>query len=379
MVETELAQHLPAIRALAARWLPVVADDSAVRAEAGNFVCSPVGLWLALGVVAAGARMDTARELRDLLGAAGPDAAVAATAAVHAIRQTAGLTVATGAWARTPIYRAFRDGLPQVHFGHLDPDDPAAVDSWVSRATHGMITRLPARPTEETQLLLVNALAVRADWETPFPRLNTADRPFTDAHGGRHRVPTMVKDLPRPSHAWTAPGPTGGTVEVVALRCAAREGQEQAQVSLVLGEPGRTAAEVLPAAWAPHEVRRPIDADQITVAVPRLSLRTPLDPSRHLPALGAGQVLTPMADLSEMSPEPLRVGQIAQETRLRIDELGVAAAAVTEVPAHRKSVTERLPRIRHIAFDRPFGLVVFAGGSGVPLFAAWQASAPRAA
>jgi hypothetical protein len=53
------------------------------------------------------------------------------------------------------------------------------------------------------------------------------------------------------------------------------------------------------------------------------------------------------------------------------------AAAVTEVLVHTKSVIDVPPRIRHIAFDRPFGLVVFAGGSGVPLFTGWQASAPR--
>lgn len=378
MVERELASELSAIRALASRWLTVVADDPAVRAAGGDFVCSPAGLWLTLAVVAAGARADTARELRELLGEAGPEAAVAATATVRAIAQTAGLAATTSAWARGPIYRAFRDGLPTVHFGHLDPDDPAALDAWVSRATQGMITRLPDPPTDETHLLLVNSLALRADWETPFRYVDTADLPFTDAHGTEHRVPTMARALPRPSHAWTVPARSGGAVEVVALRCAARDGRERAQVSLLLGEPGRTAAEVLPAAWAPHELRRPVDADQVTVAVPRLSLRTGLDPARHLGALGAGQVLTEWADLSAMSPEPLRVGRIAHETWLRADERGVTAAAVTEALALPRSVAESPPRIRHIAFDRPFGLVVFAGGSGVPLFTAWQASAPRA-
>lgn len=386
MSDITLTQYVPAIRALAGRWLGQVAADPGVRAAGGDFVCSPAGLWLTLAAVAAGAREATAAELRKLLGVAGPDAAAAATQAARAL-VTDAVAVGTAVWARTPVYREFRESLPEIGFGHLDPARPAALDTWVREATRGLITALPERPDADALLVLVNALALTARWQTPFDRKDTRERAFTDAAGTEHGVPTMFRRMPFPQHAWTVPGhpstepghSSPDDVDVVAIRCRAPEGQAPAQVSFVLGAPGRPADEVLAAAWAPRDQRRPVDADAVTIAVPRLSLRTHLDAARHLARLGLDRATSGLADFSGMSPEPLRISRVAQESLLKVDELGVEAASVTQTEYVTRSVVSRPPRIRHIAFDRPFGIVVFDGTTGAPLFTAWQSSAPRPA
>jgi serpin B len=379
-MKTGLMQQVSAIRGLAERWLAEVAGDPAVRAEDGNFVCSPTGLWLALTAASTGARAGTAQELRSLVGAAGPEAAAAARAATAALAGTGGLTVATGVWARTPVYREYRESLPEIRFGHLDPSAPdaaSAIDTWVREVTRGLIGGLPLRQDREVLLVLVNALALQADWQSPFRPQDTVDRPFTDERGVEHRVPTMFQKLPRPTHAWTAPSRSGSPVNVVALRCMAGHGQEPVQVSFVLGEPGQPAAEVLPAAWAPHDQRRPMEADAVTFALPRLRLRTGLDVTQHLPALGAAQAASRLADFSGISPEPLTIGQFVQESVLKVNERGLEASAVTGY-SHVLSASVRPPLIQHIAFDRPFGIVVF-DGSAIPLFTAWQSAAPMGA
>ncbi|MET8450282.1 serpin family protein [Streptomyces sp. NPDC005209] len=380
MTKTGLPQHVPAIRELAERWQAQVASDPVVGAGDGDFVCSPAGLWLALSAAAAGARAGTAKELRSLLGMAGPDAGATATSVTSELAGTGGLTVATGMWARTPLYRDYRESLPHISFGHLDPnslDALAAVDAWVRKATRGLIGTLPLAVNEEVLLVLVNALSLKADWVSPFRPQDTADLPFTDGRGIEHQVPTMFQTLPRPTHAWTAPGTSGSPVDVVALRCQARQGQEPVQVRFVLGEPGLPPADVLPAAWAPHGLRQPVEADAVTLALPRLHLRTGLDVTRHLAELGVRQAVSELADFSGMSPEPLMISQIVQESLLKVNERGLEAAAVTGY-SHVRSVSDRPPVIRHIAFDRPFGVVVFDGG-GIPLFTAWQSTAPRGA
>lgn len=379
-----LASYVPAVRALAERWLVAVERDPDVRAAGGDFACSPTGVWLTLSAAAAGARGGTARELEGLLGAAGARAAQAASDATRALAETDAVAVATGMWSRTPVYRAFRESLPDIRFGQFDPADPSAVDAWVREATGGLVGRLPGAMAPDTLLLLVNALALKAKWAAPFKRQDTKDRAFTDASGVAHQVPTMFKRLPQPGHAWTVEGPSGDTVEVVAMRCLERPGRQPgqagapAQVSFVLGAPGRTAAEVLPAAWAPAGRRRPVEADRVTIALPRLSLRTQLDVARHLEPLGAGQVRSTHADFSGLSPEPLRISAVVQESLVKVDELGVEAAARTEAHFTTRSAQTAVPRIRHIAFDRPFGIVIFDGPSGIPLFTAWQSAAPRA-
>ncbi|MEO3752966.1 serpin family protein [Streptomyces sp. B6B3] len=364
-----LVEHGGAVRALAERWLAEQRD------AASDVVHSPAGLWLALAAVAAGAEGDTADELRALLGVAGEEAAAAATGVARELAGTDALGVATGVWSRVPVYRAFRESLPDIGFGPLQ--EPEAIDAWVRDATDGLIERLPVRVAADTLLVLVNALLLKARWETPFEGSSTHDRPFTDAAGVAHAVPTMHGSVPL-GDAWRAPAAGGDEpVEVVQLRCATETGGLPAVVRFVLGPEGAPAGRVLPAAWAGPERRTGLDAEQVVLALPRLALRGSEDLLPRLRALGMRTAGTRAADFSRLSPEPLRISEVVQECVLRVAERGVEAAAVTAV-AMRAGSAYRPRRVHAVRFDRPFGVVVLDGSGTVPLFTAWQASAPAA-
>ncbi|MFH9238023.1 serpin family protein [Streptomyces anulatus] len=359
-----------AVQRLAERWIRDGMAAGEGRGGTGTgtgFVCSPAGLWLALAAVAAGARGATAAELRALLGTADREAAPAVTALARELARTGALGVATRVWSRVPVLPAFQEALPDVRF---DPMDPAAADAWVREATGGLIERLPLEITDETVLALVNVLALKARWEKPFEAWRTHDLPFTDAAGAVAPVPTMVKDVP-PADAWTA-----GGAYVVELRCATEPGGGPgARVRLVLGEPGAGAGRVLPVGWAPRTAGVPLDTDRVTIGLPRLTLRTRVPVTGQLASLGVRLALTDAADFSGLSLEPLAVSDVVQEAVLKIAEEGVEAAAVTVV-AMRAGSAPRPQRVHHIAFDRPFGVVVLAGTEDTPLFTAWQAEAP---
>lgn len=355
------ARVLPAaaVRGIAQRWLP--------KLGGGDFVCSPAGLWLALGAVAAGARGETADELRELLGVADEEAAHAVTEAVRDLAGTDALAVATGVWSRAPVHRAWREALVGIGHGPMDPD---GIDQWVREATDGLVERLPVRITGDTLLLLVNALALKARWEHPFEGSRTFHRAFTDASGQASQVPTMHGTVPA-GDAWTV----DGRVRVVELRCEATGKSRPARVRFVLGEEGAAPADVLPAAWAPVGRRTAIDADDVVLALPRLALRTTVDATDHLAELGVRLAMSDAADFSALSPEPLAISQVVQESVLKVAEKGVEAAAVTAVPMRPGSAIR--PRsVERISFDRPFGVVVSDGTGEVPLFTAWQATAP---
>ncbi|MDI3389674.1 serpin family protein [Streptomyces sp. B-S-A8] len=370
----QIEKALPAaeVRRLAERWLPHLGGGDA------DFACSPTGLWLALASVAAGARGRTAEELRVLLGAAGEEASAAVTEGARALAGTEALAVATGVWSRLPVYRAYREALPDIGFGPMDPDE---IDAWVDRATGGLVPRLPVRITEAMQLVLVNALALKARWALPFEAPTTRPKPFADASGRQHEVATMHGPVP-PGQAWDVTS-TGGDARVVELACAPPESagpaavpSAAAKVRFVLGAPGAEPAQVLPLAWAPAEQRRRIDAGAVRVALPKLSLRTTVEAVRHLEELGIRQAFLASADFSGLSPEEIAVSQVVQETVVKVAEQGVEAAAATVVAmrgagAHRPSEPTEL-----IAYDRPFGIVVLDGSGTVPLFTAWQAQVP---
>ncbi|MEV8224681.1 serpin family protein [Streptomyces sp. NPDC079167] len=352
-----------AVQRLGEQWIRELA-----RPGGGGFVCSPAGLWLALTAVAAGARTETAAELRTLLGVADHEAAAVVTEAARDWERTEALNVATRVWNSVPLRPEYEASLPDVGFG---PVDAAEIDAWVCERTGGLIERLPLDTGGDIALVLVNVLALKALWELPFPMSRTREVPFTDAAGTSVHVPTMHAPVPR-GDAWTTSG-----AYVVELRCRAEPGgPAPARVRFVLGEPGEDAARVLPLAWAPEASRDPVDADAVTWALPRFTLRTRIGITAQLPALGV-RLATDVAaaDLSGLSPVPLHISDVVQEAVVKIAEKGVEAAAVTVVAARAAGAVPRT--VRHIAFDRPFGIVVLDGSSDVPLFAGWQADIPE--
>ncbi|MGW7005299.1 serpin family protein [Streptomyces sp. NPDC054933] len=357
------------MRQVTHRWLESVANT-----PGGDFAASPAGLWLALATISVGARGATAAAFGELLET-GTEPAAAVAETVRGLEKTDALAMATGVWSRSPLYGEFRAALPDVGFGELDDASPAAIDAWVREATGGLIERLPLDLLPSTRLLLVNALALKARWADPFDMADTRDRPFTDAAGAVHRVPTMCKTFT--SHtAWTVPELSGGLTRVIELRCATK-GFTPAVVRFVIGSPGRTATEVLPSAWAPTGMHGRIDAEQVRVLLPRLTLRTTLEVTEHLPALGLEVATRDYADFSGLSPDRLKIDQVVQEAVVKVAEEGIEAAAATAVRMRLAAMVTSRPRVEEIAFDRPFGLVVLDSTGELPLFTAWQATAPR--
>ncbi|MFF0478561.1 serpin family protein [Streptomyces sp. NPDC004284] len=366
-----------AIRDLAARWLPLLGG--------GDFVVSPVGLWLALGVVAAGARGRTGEELRGLLGVEGEAAAEAVTRVGRRVAALDGVGVATGVWSGVPVREAFRRGVSGVRFGVLPwavlfalpdevfpatddlsfgepPDFQGEVDAWVRRVTGGLVPRMPVELDGTEDLVLLNVLALKASWASAFPGRLTRDEPFTDRFGVTRSVPTMRKRIPA-GWVWCV-----GGVTVVELPCGG------VRVRFLLGGEGDGPEDVLPAAWAGAGVRRALAADSVDLALPRFSLRTTTDALLHLPALGVTRALRSDADFSGISAVDLFIGGVAQSALVDVAEDGVEAAAVTQVAMIRGSAPPR--HTERIAFDRPFGIVVLDGEGELPLFAGWRSSAP---
>ncbi|MFF5428353.1 MULTISPECIES: serpin family protein [unclassified Streptomyces] len=382
-----LGRAADAVREWGGRWVE--------RFGARDFVCAPAGLWLALGVVAAGARGRTAAELREVVGAGGEAAAGAVTEVGRRIGEgAAGAAVATGVWSRVPVLGSFRSGLPDVRFGTLpgaayfalpdtafgatddlsfepgDADAQGEIDTWVRGATGGRIARLPLELDGSEELVLVNAVALKAAWACAFPRRLTRDAPFTDGDGVTRPVPTMHRRVPG-AWAWRT-----GRVTVVELPCA---GEGAPRVRFALGPRGAGPSEVIAAAWAGDDGdRAPLGTRAVDVALPRFSLRTRTDVTGDLPALGVTHAVRPGADFSGLSAADLFVSGVAQEALVEIAEEGMEAAAVTQVTTARSAAPPRPEAVERVAFDRPFGMVVLDATGRLPLFAGWRRTAPVA-
>ncbi len=366
-----IREYAGEIRELGSRWLDRLLSDPVVDQAGGNVVCSPTGLWLALAAISCGALGDTAEELADLLGVAGPEAEPLVTAVARDLAATEALAVATGIWSASPVRAGFRDGLPDIAFGPLG--DRAAIDAWITRATEGMIDRAPGVPNDDALLVLINALALKARWAEPFERRATADAVFHPRTGAPGSVPMMSREVPV-ADVWTV-GAHGGPVHVVELACA---GENPALIRFALGPRDMAPAPVMSAAWAPRSIGNPIPENEVVLRLPRFGLRTSLAVHDHLRDLGVTLALDrDAAEFGALSSDPLYIDRVDQEALLRVDEEGVEATAVTEVTMALMSHT-RPSSVLRLTFDRPFGCAVMDASGTVPLFAAYQAAVPRA-
>ena len=331
-----------------------------------DLACSGLGLWCALAVLASGASGATAEELVGLLGLdPGDDVAEHLDRLDAEVAALAGTAHALAVWSRVPTYRAWRERLPAVGFAHLDDD--ADLDAWVRDHTDGMVERLPVAIDARTLLVLVDALCLDARWATTFPEWNTEDRAFA-APGGDRLVPTMSVRTPA-----TNAGEVG-TTTIVDVPAEPGDGG-RVVLRLGLGHPAATPADVLADVLAGGAAqRRGLGADQVDLFLPRFAIRDRHDLVPVLEALGAGRVLTDLAELDRLSPEPLKVSQAVQEAVVDVDEEGVRAAAVTAMALLRAAgAPSRPPTVVEVRFDRPFAFALVAEASDLPLFAGWVA------
>lgn len=340
-----------------------------------NVVCSGLGLWCGLGVLAAGSEGETANELSKVLGVSPPQAPALIAQVDDRLQALGGATHALALWSRIPVYKAFRESMPNVGFGHLDDDTD--LDAWTREHTHDMIERFPVAITDQTLLALADAIALWTQWVTPFDADRTADEPFNAASGSGD-VAMMSR------RASTSDVTLLANTARFDLQCAVSLGAEESEarsssvnpvMRFGLGEIGVTPTDVLAAVLSDATGERPSE-DFVDVHLPRFSLAGDHDLVPVLQAMGVQRAFTDDAELGRLSPEPLAVDQARQTAVIEVDEVGVKAAAVTAFAMRAGAMFTENPRIMDLRFDRPFAFALIDPELDLPLFAGWVAD-PR--
>lgn len=360
---------------------------AAEETGSSNAVVSPFSLYSALAMLGEGARGGTAEAFDVALGAPAP-ARVEAFSALRAdlaaydgdpaaaageelperpLLHLASRAVLDDQLVPEPTYldalaRWFDAGVETVDLA--SPAAKRTLDEWVKRETGGLIERSAITPNEDLRLVLQDAIVLAAAWESPFGG-PTRPEDFTSA-AGTAQVETM-----HAAGSWLVTERDGWTR--VRLPYA-----ERLVADLVLPPDGVAPAE-LPAevlAWLragtdDGVLAAPGDGTEVAVSVPRLDLEPDvLDLAGALEEVGLGELFerSPYPDLSGITTaEPLVLDQAFQQARLRLDEDGTVAAAVTEIGAVAGSAVEPSRRIE-VRLDRPFLVRVGDGVTGATLF-----------
>jgi serpin B len=348
--------------------------------KAGNLVLSPASIALALAMARAGARGQTATEMDAVLRSLGSDDHAAWLAALDsALNSRTGqfqdmsgkpqdvtlrivnAPFAQRGFALQPAYldalaARFGAGLRLVDYVNATEAARQAINAWVSVQTEQRIKELLAGGDLDTltRLVLVNAIYLKAAWQTPFTVEATAPAPFTRIDGSTVDVPMMNGGGELPYAAgdgWRAVELpyVGGKLSMLVIVPDDLAAFEGALDDKVLGT-----------------ITGALATNQVNLGLPKFGAESRVELAPVLAALGMPTAFSDAADFSGITTqEPLLVSAVIHQANIDVDEKGTTAAAATAV-VMRASAMPAQPIT--LTVDRPFLFALRDVDTGAVLF-----------
>ncbi|WP_426506433.1 hypothetical protein ACPPVO_50825 [Dactylosporangium sp. McL0621] len=256
--------------------------------------------------------------------------------------------------------------------------DRPLLDAWAAAQTGAPVPPFEFAPADENALVLAAALAVTADWETPFT--DGVLRPAAGPWAGR-RLASLHRRGPGLTALRSAATPAGpvtlltvrGTGDVDVVLCTAGG---TAPAPAVLAAAVESFAAATPARKGPGITKALVDADdtepELVVKVPRFAAAAAHDLLTAADVFGLRAAAAP-ALFPGISSEPLRVASAGLSVAAAFTGPGFRAAPVTRtpvVPMTPPAGTARRLRVT-VRFDEPFGYLAVHRPTDLVLMAGW--------
>lgn len=161
---------------------------------------SPLSVLTALALVQNGAQGDTLAQLEQALGGLDRDTLNAYMRAYcDFLTESEELKIANSVWtdSSAEAKRAFLQKAVDSYSAQLfsaplsDPKTVESINSWVKKNTDGMIPKIIEKADRYAVMMLVNAIAFDAKWETPYKRSDIEKLEFTSYSGSKKKTDFM--------------------------------------------------------------------------------------------------------------------------------------------------------------------------------------------
>jgi serpin B len=256
-----------------------------------------------------------------------------------------------------------------MDFKHAATAAALEINGWVQQQTENRIRDLvsPASLSQNTSLVLVNAIYLKAPWDTEFYKGASRPEPFYLIGNDAIQVPTMKRTALvgcREQDGFTAVTLpySGGGLQLLVLLPDAKDGLASLEKILT--------AELLAACAE-------LPSREVVLHLPKLKLTPPvLRLSSVLQALGMRTAFDQppgSANFDRMAPRKpqdyLRISEVLHKTFLSLDEQGTEAAAAAAVAMIRcLGIAPSKPKPIEVRVDHPFLFAIQHRSSGVCLF-----------
>lgn len=235
-----------------------------------------------------------------------------------------------------------------------DGETRGVINKWASDHTEGMIKEVLSESEFNPYAVsyLLNATYFKGMWSTPFMVENTKDEPFA----GGEKVPMMHQEL-------EAEYDENDLCQMVKLYY----GNGTYNMQVFLPREGKTLDEVI-GSLNGKNWKMSGHACEVVLSLPRFETDTDQDLIGVMSELGMPSAFNPYeADFSRMlvgdDDEDDYIGMMKQVAKIKLDEKGTEAAAVTVIEK-----TDGVPQTVVFNANRPFFYIISEQSTGVILF-----------
>lgn len=239
------------------------------------------------------------------------------------------------------------------------PEAKHAIDEDVCKATHGLIEHLDTEIDASVLAMLVDVLYFKGAWENEFDEYNTTDRVFYGTKG-KQKVPTMryTRYL---DYAETP------TYQAVSLPYTCESVNHKSfAMRIYLPTAKHTIEDVLEEMWN-NEYEFFTEREEVYLSLPRFEVENKVDVKSILSNMGLACILE-SNDIMPDCIKDLQIADIALQVKIKVDENGTEAAAVTFMAMAGCCPPEEKPKPKVMKVNKPFLFEIVEESTNMILF-----------
>lgn len=336
-------------------------DLIAAKKNTENVMLSPTSLNFALGMLAQGAKGETADALKTYLGT--DDFAAYAKNYLEKIQDynvesdqdsqyQSKLKIADAIWAdqELPLNAEFKKKVTDYfnsEVTNLDFSDTEEtckkINDWCDQNTEGLIPEIitPDSINKDTGLCLTNSLYFESAWSGDPWTVSEDEETFGDTGETTHYMTSSGEQYYENDKA-TAFGRSYAN-----------------GLSFIGILPNKDGDFTLDDLDIYSLLKSTPEYDEVYCKMPKLNFETSATLSEELQSLGLENIFSSDADFSGITDTNTKVGSILQKTKLELDENGTKAAAVTAIMVESCAAPAADPVIKEVYLTRPFAFLIY--------------------
>jgi len=348
--------------------------------KGASTVISPLSVTIDFGMVNNGAVGETKDEIDKALGYENGSTEGLNAFSQTMLKQSAGVDPSTSIEignaavinkSHVSLKESFTESIKnfydaEIIYKEFGKDDVMGlINSWCDKKTHGMIPRLlESQPLPYEYAHFLNAVYFKGIWSKRFKKSDSKKEDFTLADGNRKQVKMM----------WQRDKFNYGSLPGICQTLCLPYGNQAYRMIILLPYEGKTLADIKESldldSWSTMVGQ--MRGSEVDVKIPVFETTTPLlhlvKPLKNLGIVKAFSIDD--ADFSGMADENLYIGDVLHKARIKVDEQGSEAAAVTDITMYTTSASPQSvqPPIIEFHADHPFIYAITEISSGAIFF-----------